>query len=101
MASTLLNGASLQSTWRLPGLSDNSRPPPASDTANRTANEAPTVDGSGVHSLSPQPTSASDAPAAASDAGPSRASADDTLGLADTQKSAVSIRAPKLASAQS
>jgi hypothetical protein len=89
MASTLLNGASLQSTWRLPGLSDNSRPPPASDSASHT----PAVDGSGVHSLPAQP--ARDAPAAQSDAAPSVASPDDSLGLADTQKSTVSVRSPK------
>jgi hypothetical protein len=98
MASTLLNGASLQSTWRLPGLSDNSRPPPASDAVSQA------VDGSGVHSLPPQPTrastTASDAPATQSDAAPSSASADDTLGLADTQKSAVTVRTRLAAGAE-
>lgn len=95
MASTLLNGASLQSTWRLPGLSDNSRPPPASDGTDQTS----VVDGSGVHSLPAQrmPATAHDAPAARSDSAPSSASPDETLGLADTQKSAVSVRTTKLA----
>ena len=88
LSRTLLTGAALQSTWRLPGLSDNSSNAPA---------PTPEPDGSGVHKLvSPAGDaavvqSAVDAVAAADNALTS-------LGLADTQRHAVrepaSARAP-------
>jgi hypothetical protein len=106
-ARTLLTGASLQSTWRLPGLSDNSSPPPEAGQTETdeapTPAEAPpaepqrtgTLDGSGVHTLPPaaKPAESAPAPAARSDMSPS---ADpEELALADTQKSAAFAIAPK------
>jgi hypothetical protein len=90
MSRTLLTGAALQSTWRLPGLpDDSSNPGPAAEP-----------DGSGVRKL------ADPADAAAVDAAADAASqADDALasmGLADTQRHAATPRPraainPKLA----
>jgi hypothetical protein len=106
-ARTLLTGASLQSTWRLPGLSDKSSPPSEASTTEAGATEAKpaeaqrtgTLDGSGVHSLPPPPKPAESGarPAAKSDMSPN---ADpQVLALADTQKSAAFAIAPKFQSA--
>jgi hypothetical protein len=89
MSRTLLTGAALQSTWRLPGLPDNSDdPPPAVEP-----------DGSGVRKLA-DPADAAAVDAAADAAGQAEAAL--TMGLADTQKHAATPRPraainPKLA----
>jgi hypothetical protein len=79
MSRTLLTGVALQSTWRLPGLSENSSQPPV---------PASEPDGSGVRKLvGPTDAATVDAAAEAS----AQAAADNALtsfGLADTQRHA-------------